>query len=307
MGAGGFSDSGLAVADAQGYFKEQGLILENVTFNSLAAMVPALGTGELHAGGGGITAGLYNAAARGVAMRIVADSATNLKSFSNVALMVRKDLIDSGTIKEPADLRGKAIALPSTASATEVLLADIFKQGGLTFEDARVINIGGFAEMPTALANKSVDVAVMVEPMATQVADKGIAVAWKTGDQINPNQQSAVMVYSQQFAKTEAAKRFMVAYIKGIRDYNDAFRKNKNKDKIVAILANFNKVPADIILRAKMAGLNPDGYADAPSIMAIQDYFLSTGAMTERVTLDQLVDTQFVEYALQKLGKYSYD
>jgi NitT/TauT family transport system substrate-binding protein len=65
------SDVGYYVADAMGFFREEGLEVSIVGFASAAQMVAPLGTGELQVGGGTVSAGFYNAVGRGIAMNSV--------------------------------------------------------------------------------------------------------------------------------------------------------------------------------------------------------------------------------------------
>jgi NitT/TauT family transport system substrate-binding protein len=61
------------IADKKGYFREEGLEVKVVNFRSAADMVAPLGAGQLEAGAGSASAGLYNAVARGIRIKIVAD------------------------------------------------------------------------------------------------------------------------------------------------------------------------------------------------------------------------------------------
>ena len=60
-------DIGVLIAMDKGYFAAEGIELETTPFVSAAQMVAPLGTGELDVGGGVVSAGLYNAAARQIA------------------------------------------------------------------------------------------------------------------------------------------------------------------------------------------------------------------------------------------------
>src|SRR5262245_3563100 len=70
------SDAGYYIADAMGFFREDGLDVSITGFNSAAQMIAPLGTGELDVGGGTVSAGFYNAVGRGIGMKIVADQAS---------------------------------------------------------------------------------------------------------------------------------------------------------------------------------------------------------------------------------------
>ncbi|MGH8264229.1 MAG: ABC transporter substrate-binding protein, partial [Steroidobacteraceae bacterium] len=58
------TDAPFFIADAKGYFADEGLHADILNFAAAAKMVPALGTGELDAGGGAVSVALYNAVAR---------------------------------------------------------------------------------------------------------------------------------------------------------------------------------------------------------------------------------------------------
>src|SRR5437016_5944558 len=99
------SDAGYYIADALGFFREEGIEVSIVGFNSAAQMIAPLGTGELEVGGGTVSAGLYNAVGRGIRIRIVADQASIKPGYGFSSLLVRKDLIDSGRYKTFSDLK----------------------------------------------------------------------------------------------------------------------------------------------------------------------------------------------------------
>jgi len=50
--------------------------------------------------------------------------------------------------------------------------------------------------------------------------------------------------------------------------------------------------------------VDPDGRANAQSISADQDWYFSKNLMQQKVDVNQVVDNQYIEYALQRLGKY---
>jgi len=70
------SDAGYYLADAMGFFRDEGIAVNIIGFNSAAQMIAPLGTGELEVGGGTVSAGFYNAVGRGILMKIVADQAS---------------------------------------------------------------------------------------------------------------------------------------------------------------------------------------------------------------------------------------
>src|SRR3954447_26324196 len=105
----------LFVANDRGYLRDAGLDVELVRFNSGAEMVVALGTGELAAGYGAISPGLFNAWSRGVRIAVVADGGRLIPGYSSTSVVVRTALVDQ--IRTPADLRGRRVGM-SVVGAT---------------------------------------------------------------------------------------------------------------------------------------------------------------------------------------------
>src|SRR4051812_28764314 len=129
------SDIGLFLAEKRGYFKEEGVKVELIPFDSGAKMVAPLGAGDLDASAGAASAGLYNAVNRGLKLKMVADKGTNIAGYSYKALMVRKDLIESGAFKSLVDLKGKKVAIIANGAADESVINQALKKAGLKDED----------------------------------------------------------------------------------------------------------------------------------------------------------------------------
>src|SRR5580700_9385974 len=102
---GASSDSPFFIADKRGYFKDEGLTVKFIRFDSAAKAMAPLGTGELAVASGATSAALYNAVRRGVGLRIVADKAKNPPGYGFEALLVRTDLRDGGKIRTLADFK----------------------------------------------------------------------------------------------------------------------------------------------------------------------------------------------------------
>ena len=123
------TDVAFYIAEKRGYFKAEGLKADFAYFDSGAKMIVPLGTGALDTGGGATSAGFYNAVDRGIELRIVADKGMSVDGYDYKALVVRKDLIDSGAFKSLADLKGKKVAVVAQGAADEVGAASGAAQG----------------------------------------------------------------------------------------------------------------------------------------------------------------------------------
>ena len=299
------SDAGIILAQEKGWFKDQGIDLDLQPFDSGARMVPPLGANQLDAGGGAPSAGLNSAVARDVKVLIVADKGKNAPGRSFTAMIVRKDLVDSGKVKTPADFKGMKIALTSTAIPHEMSLAAILKSGGLTLKDVDALPLA-FPDQVKALANKSIDASVTTEPFIQDILAKDVGVVFKRMDEFIPNQQTAVVMFSPKFASnTDLATRWMVAYVKGVRMFNDAFTKKipAARDEAVDLLVKRtdlkDKAGYD---KAVMPGIDPDGKLNVDDLKAQQDFYIAQGEQKDRIDVEKTVDASLTEAAVKTLG-----
>ncbi len=308
--SGAATDVGFFIADKKGYFRQEGIDAHMTNFDTAAKMVAPLGAGQLDIGGGGPSVGLYNAIARGIDIKIVADKGATPAGHGFQPLMVRKDLIDSGRFKSLADLKGLKVAISAPGSGSSTTLNEAAKKGGVRYEDIEKMYLA-FPQQVLALSNKAIDASFTTEPNATEAEKRGVAVRFMGDDIIYPNHQVAVILYAGSFIKSkpQAAKNFMRAYIRALRDYNDALRDGKlagpKADEVIAILTEYTNIKDASVYRAITAhGSNPDGFVNMPTLATDLDFFKATGDIEGKVTIEQVVDNSFAEAVVKELGPY---
>lgn len=304
------SDVAFFIAERKGYFKKEDIQVKFVGFDSAAKMVAPLGAGQLEVGSGAPSAGLYNAAGRGINIRIVADKGSTPRGHGFQPLLVRKDLVTSGKFKDFSDLKGLKVASGATGISTSVTLDEALKKGGLTHNDVSVVNMG-YPQHVMALQNKAVDASITTEPSATLAVASGAAVRFAGDDEIYPDHQLAVVLYGGDFIKNqpEVARRFMCAYIRAVRDYNDALKDGKlagpKADEIIALLTEFTSIKDPAIYGTIVAhGSNPDGKLNVDSLKKDFEFFKNQGLIEGNASVEQVVDGSFVDVALKELGPY---
>jgi NitT/TauT family transport system substrate-binding protein len=162
-----------------------------------------------------------------------------------------------------------------------------------------------------ALKNKSVDASASVEPGPALAIRNGDAVVIKSDDEILPNHQIAVLLYAEDFAlrHTEAAKRFMRAYIRAVRLYNDALKNGRlegpTSDEVISILSESTPVKSrELYKLITPTGINPDGHVNKESLAYDLAFYAEQGLIKGSVNLDEVIDASFVEAAVHVLGPY---
>jgi len=300
------SDAGIFIAMDRGYFAEEGLEVDLTRVNGAAEAMPHLTTGQLDAAGVTAAAGFFNAINRGLPLRIAADKGRQTPEHSSGALALRPDVADSGRVRDWPDLRGLALGInvPNTGTVTDIQLDRMLERGGLTRDDVQIVELA-YPDMNTAFASGVIDAGYQVEPYLTLGENLGVLRRWRSLGEITPDQYTTVWLYGPQFAETEAAYRFMVANLRAVRDYLDAFVYGRDKAAIVDILAAHTPVKDKRLYdRMGFNAMDPDGRVMPDRIAADVQYYLSKGYIQQPVDAYQLIDSHYVDYAVARLGPY---
>ena len=99
------------------------------------------------------------------------------------------------------------------------------------------------------------------------------------------------------------------AYIRGVRDYNDAIVDGRlagaKGDAIIDILTRYSTIKDPAIHRAVTAPyIDPDGKLNVDSLAEDLSIFASEGLIEGKVDMAKAVDTSFIEAAVKELGPY---
>ena len=288
------SNAAVYIAVEKGFFKEQGIVVDITNFASAAKQVPALVAGELEVSVGSASAGLFNAVAQQAPFRIVADKGQTREGFGFSLLTVRKDLVDSGQVKSFKDLKGKKIAILAKGNVQHYLAGKMAEEVGLSINDVEL----SFLDAPnqvTAYETKAIDAAYAVEPWAARFVERGVAVRFRTPDQVKGlgPVQIAVIIYSGKFIKERkaVAQRWMNAYLKAA----EFFHKSGTKDPEVAtILEKYTKVPAKVIQTAIPPYQDPNGKVLVDSLADQAQWFANNG-MQQKINIQNALDLSFLK------------
>ncbi len=294
------------IAEERGYFREEGIRIEDVHSDTSAQILPSLAAGQIEIAGGGISAALFNAIAQGIPVRLVLDQWTAYPGNGAGGLIVRKDLVDSGQVRDFPDLRGLNVGITAKGQATQYGLAVGLGKGGLTLDDVET-TLMPYPDMTVALGNRNLDAAVTIEPYAEVAVAQGFASRFKPWPELIPYDNPAMLMFSADFAdnRNEAARRFAKAYVRGLRAYNDARTKGVDRDEVIGYFIK-NTPVKDRALYDTMPwpSNNPDGRVNAETIGMAQDWFAEMGYLPTKVDLSKVIDNQFADYAVAQLGPY---
>ena len=294
------SSAPLFIAMDKGFFQEEGIEIDPQWFDAAQPIAVATASSKVNVGATGITAGLYNMAAKGQELYIVADKGREEKGFSSSALLASKAEYDAG-LTSIEQLKGKRIGLTQKGSTFHYMLGRMLEAKGLTLDDVTIVPLGKLSAVMAAMQSGQVDACILNEPNITKVQNDGYGKLITQVSEIMPYQTSAIF-YSPEFAKNkDVAVRFMRAYNKACHYYYEAAIEKKDPaklDEVVGIIAKYVKTPQEDI-KLGLPYIDRDGVLLASDIQTQIDWYASHGMLEGTLDAKKIVNTSFLDEAMK--------
>ncbi len=220
------------------------------------------------------------------------------------SLLVRADLVNKGHLTaDPASLRGKTIALPPGRGDDYLAYYGVLHQGGLTIDDVQIAEMGHGENEEL----NTVDVKIGRRPRSVlRDVTQGGWVRWKQGDEIHRDLQARYLLFSNPFLeeRPDVGVRFLTAYLRGARDYCDAFDHDKGREELVDLLVRETGETPELLNTMKPLGFSPNGVVDRDRLAIELDLLRSRNLVPASTKADDVVNNRFAEAALERLGPY---
>jgi NitT/TauT family transport system substrate-binding protein len=243
-------------------------------------------------------------------LKIVADLGSDPPGYGFQTLVVSNTLLASGGYKSVKDLKGKRIAITARGISTSALVAALLKTGGLTMNDVTMLYMP-VADQIAAMRNGSLDASLMPEPGPSIAEKEKVATKILRDDVYYPNQQIVAMFYGTTFLKAhrDTGLRFMRAYLRGVRTYNDNLKNGrisgKQADIIMSIFADATHQDRSVLNKVTPSGDNPNGRLNVQTMAGDLDFFKAQALInTPAITAEDAVDASFAADAVKQLGPY---
>ena len=271
------------IAQDKGYFDAENL---DVHFEQIASGpegFAAAAAGHLDVTSTSVAAAVLNAWSTGVDTRMfAAESAYLAEGPAGAALVVRKQLVDSGQVTRVADLRGRKVAISAFGTVGEWATDSALRTDGLTVADVELVPLS-FPDLLPALANGAVDAMVAGEPAPTAAVVNGTGEFLLTHFALGAQITLLVANGAWLEQKPDVAAHYLTAYLRAARDlYGDGWRRDDN----VAILGKWTGLPAATLQRALPIYCDPNGVINVDSLEAQQAFQMNRGYVRYSVPLD---------------------
>lgn len=279
--------SPLLIAQAEGFFEEEGLDVQLLAIESASVALPSLLQGRLDVLPGPVSTAFFNAIHRGARIRLVAD-----KGAYNSADCSHQALVLSTVATEGED--PPVIERISTANEhfLKFFVERALEANGYDPAAVEMYSVPQAAEYDAIVAGR-LDAAFIGEPWLTRAQDAGARVLTFANDLFDGYQYSVVLYGPGLLDENpELGERFAVALLRGLRAYNEG-KTDRNLDVLSEVLGQEREELTEFCWPT----MSTDGAVDTPSLLEFQEWALERGDLDAIVPPEAFWDPRFVEEA----------
>jgi NitT/TauT family transport system substrate-binding protein len=294
-GRSAIANAPLFIADEEGFFAREGIKLEFVTLSiNLTQNIPALEREKVDAIAAQLNIGFFNAIAKGARSRMVADRGhVDPRSCDFTGIIGRGSLFKSDD--PPAtQLRGRRFAA-NMEGASGYLLARYLSSKGMTNADVSFVTLPDNVQLQ-ALQQGSIDAVFATEPRLSPSLRGNHLIA--PGNKYTPGLQYSFIVFGPSLLVThrDLGQRFINAYLRGVRQYNQG-KTPRNLD----IISRRVQLNPDLARSLCWAPIRNDGSLDTSSLLEFQKWGVAQGYQIRTLSDSEMSDPTFARKAATEL------
>jgi NitT/TauT family transport system substrate-binding protein len=297
------SNAAELMALKHGYFKEAGIKLEWDDIDSTANVIALLAQNKYQIVAGGISAGIFNALEKDLPVVILSDRVSTPIGHN---LMLRPDLKD--TVKSLKDLKGRAVASNGAGSVSTYETGKMLEREGLTLADVD-LKILPFTQMGIAFKNKAIDAGLLIPPFTWNIEAQGLAIPFADVDKlVQPQPMTiAVIMANSEWAKAnqDLVRRYMTAWLRGAREYCQAYHGASNREEIIKELVDTKTAPSrELLEKFPWPARSPNGKINTASMLDINKWYVTNKMSAKEFPATRVIDSSYIDYAIGKLGPF---
>lgn len=289
------------LAHARGYFKDENL---NVSLEPVdpASALQLVASGDIDAVATGLSAGLFNAIYSGLDLYPIAPGGVDADA-EQAQFFVRTDLIESGEVKEMADLKGRRVGMPGVlGGGPSQKVALLLAQGNLGLTDVVLQNVA-YPDMAGAFANGSIDAAYVTSGGAGAIEEKDLARQF--GDQsvyVGVNTNAIVAGPSLIKERPDVGRAILRAIMRASAELQDKYYEDA---QILDDLSSATDIGKDVIAKTARSAFAPDLAFTPESWETVQRHYADAGVLdySEVKPFDQIVTDSLRQSAVDSVDK----
>lgn len=293
----------LVVADAKGYFRDQGLDVTMVPFDAAQPIAVAATSGDIDFGSTGLTDAFCVLANQG-ALKIIGGDTSDHAGFPSLGFLASNQAYAAG-LTTVADLKGHSVGLPQIGTVFHYALGRVLEQHGMDLKDVRVLPLQSNSNVASALTGGQIDASIMSSANLFQIVHRGGAkrIGW-LDDEVHGAQTSGTFTTTK-LANTrpDTVRHFLVAFRQAAKAWAGAFTDangnradQPNAPEMIALAAKALNQPPDVI-EDGVTYVDPEARVIVDDIQTMVDWFEAHGMQKTHIDARSLIDMRYAKLA----------
>jgi NitT/TauT family transport system substrate-binding protein len=270
----------IMIANAEGFFRDEGIEIEYVTTLSSQEELVALVTGDIDVMPGPMHASFLSAIAQGAKIKIVAGQGDLAKDGCTYFGIVRKR-----SSAPPSKMRR---VRASNDGLTRFITARMLQSAGVDIKHLEVMKLPD-AVLARSLESGSIDAAAASEPSLTRLKSAGTM--WLAAEKVLPDFQWGTIAFGERLLSgdRDTGARFLRAYRRGVLQY----QQGKTARNVAIISKETGEAPR-IIRDACWLPFRSDLRVRWESVDEFQAWASKEGIMERTLSRGQTMDSGFL-------------
>jgi NitT/TauT family transport system substrate-binding protein len=298
----------MLVADAKGYFKDEGLDAEFVHFDSAQPVAVAVAAGDIDFGSTGLTGAFFTLADNGI-LKLIGAGTWERKGFQGLGLIVSNQAWDHG-VRSIAALKGHSVAITQLGTALHYNLYIMLTKHGVDLKDVRVLPLQSNPNVASAVTGGQADAAMLSSGNAYSLINKNAAhlLGW-LGDEVGEAQGDGTYTSTKNANnRPEVVKHFLAAFRKGEQTWDAAFLDaNGNRadqadaPAMIAIVAKGLGVSEQVV-RQGLPYFDPQARVSIADVQGALDWYYAQGMIKTHIDARKITDFRYAIEAPAQMG-----
>jgi NitT/TauT family transport system substrate-binding protein len=262
----------LYIADAEGYFADEGLDVTIEVIAGGAVGVTQLVSGDLQFSSATWT-NVLSAVSQGLELQVVREGTNSDKEGINGLIAA-----DGSGIESVDDLRGQTISVNTLASATETQVRDCLASAGLEAEDYELVEVP-FPEVGAAVTQGRIAAGFVPEPFITIGKSQGLSSVLATSVCNETQRNSTIVTWNTSRAYAEENPAVVAAFVRAMDKATQLAI--DDPQVVIDILPTFTTLTPELAGAITQPSFVADGTPDTAGAESAMELMLEYGLLDE--------------------------
>jgi len=300
------ANGALFLADAQGYFKAEGLEVDMIAYGSESEVAEAVAANGADLGLAAFTPAAFNFIGRGY-MKAIAAQVRERRDYEGNVLVASAVAFANGLRSFDA-LAGRAVAIDKLGSLYHYQIGQIIRVKRFEPKSITLKTMQNIDAIARAIGTAQVDAALLPPQYARELltANQARFVGWYS--EIDEHQLGAVFASAKAIeGKRTAIEKFVRAYKRGIADYGVLLKLDRgkrvstdNSRKIATLIARyvFPGKPlgtSAATVEASSYYMDPQGKLDPVEVARQVEWYKAQNLIDQTVDMQGVIDSSFLK------------